>query len=242
MSLLRLDKVLSDSGIATRNEAKKLIFSGRVGINGAIVKESDRKVDPDNDEISVNGNIINNNRHRYFMLNKPDGVLSATEDSVQKTVIDLLPSDIKKFNLFPVGRLDKDTTGLLILTNDGDFCHAVTSPKRHVEKLYEFTVNGLLKAEDSEAFKKGILLRDGTKCLPAVLDIDGMNPSHGFVTVLEGKYHQVKRMLASRGTPVTSLKRISIGGLVLDTSLKPGECRELNENEITLIFEKNVAN
>lgn len=242
MSLLRLDKVLSDSGAASRSEAKKLISSGRVVIHGTVTRESERKVDPENDEISVDGRIINSQQFRYFMLYKPEDVISATEDNTQKTVLDLLPSELKKLNLFPVGRLDKDTTGLLILTNDGDFCHSVTSPKRHVEKLYEFTVDGSLKAEDIEAFKTGLVLRDGTECLPALLRIDSTNNSHGYVTVFEGKYHQVKRMLASRGTPVISLKRISIGGLVLDSALKPGEYRELDGNELNLIFEKNVAN
>ena len=242
MSLLRLDKVLSDSGIATRSEARKLISSGRVCINGKTITVSDYKVEADTDEISVDGKIINNKKHRYFMLFKPDGVLSATEDEKQKTVLDLLPSELNKLNLFPVGRLDKDTTGLLILTNDGEFCHSVTSPKRHVDKVYEFMVEGTLTNDDVQEFTKGIILKDGTECLPAELVIDDEDKSHGFVTVFEGKYHQVKRMLASRGTPVTSLKRVSIGGLVLDSSLKPGEFRELKDSEIDLIIKKNVAN
>ena len=176
------------------------------------------------------------------MLNKPEGVVTATEDKAQKTVLDLLPAELKRLKLFPVGRLDKDTTGLLILTNDGEFCHAVTSPKRHIKKLYEFTADGLLEPADIEAFKNGIVLKDGTQCLPATLEIDEKNHSHGFVTVFEGKYHQVKRMLASRGKPVISLKRIAAGNLALDASLQPGEVKELTESDLKLIVNKNVTN
>lgn len=241
MSLLRLDKIISDSGIATRSEARKLISAGRVLVNGKTETSSDLKVDISNAEICFDGQLLNNKKYRYFMLNKPMGVLSATEDREQKTVLDLLSSDLNYLNLFPVGRLDKDTTGLIILTNDGEFSHSVTSPKRHVDKSYEFTVEGNLTADDSAEFVRGVNLRDGTKCLPAVLEIDAENTSHGIVTVSEGKYHQVKRMLASRGTPVLTLKRISIGGLLLDTKLNSGEYRELDEVEIKLIFNKRVT-
>lgn len=241
MGLLRIDKVICDSGIATRSEAKKLIASGRVYADGKKIASADTKVDAENSEICVDGQIINGKKHRYFIMNKPEGVLSATEDRMQKTVVDLLPPELSRLNLFPVGRLDKDTTGLIILTNDGDFCHEVTSPKHHIQKVYEFTVEGTLSEEDAEAFKQGIILRDGTKCMPAVLKIDNENKSHGFAAVFEGKYHQVKRMLASRGTPVIKLKRISIGGLKLNESLKPGEYQEIDENEIKILVNKNVS-
>lgn len=236
MSLLRLDKIISDSGIATRSEARKLITSGKVIVDGNIVTRSDLKFDTETSVISVDGDILNSTKYRYIMLNKPDGVLSATEDREQKTVLDILPPELYRMKLFPVGRLDKDTTGLLILTNDGDFCHAVTSPKRRIKKRYEFTSESVLTAEDAEEFLMGITLRDGTKCLPAELEIDLADPCHGYISVFEGKYHQVKRMLASRGKPVISLKRVAIGNLVLDKALGFGEYREISENEIKQIF------
>ena len=176
------------------------------------------------------------------MLYKPEGVVTATEDKAQKTVLDLLPAELKRLKLFPVGRLDKDTTGLLILTNDGDFGHAVTSPKRHIKKLYEFTAEGLLDTEDTEVFEKGIVLKDGTQCLPAHLEIDENDRSHGYITVFEGKYHQVKRMLAARGKPIKTLKRVAVGDLNLDSSLELGQVRELSESEINLVVNKNVTN
>lgn len=236
MGLLRLDKIISDNGIATRSEARKLISTGRVSVDGNIVIRADCKIDTENAEICVDGHILNGAKYRYIMLNKPEGVLSATEDRTQKTVLDILSPELFRLKLFPVGRLDKDTTGLLILTNDGEFCHAVTAPKRHIKKRYEFTAEVALTAEDAEEFLSGITLRDGTKCLPAELEIDEANPCHGFVSVFEGKYHQVKRMLASRGKPVAALKRVAIGSLVLDETLGPGEYREMRKNEIKEIF------
>ncbi len=242
MSLLRLDKIISDSGIVTRSEAKKLIVSGRVRVDGMAMTSADLKIDTESSEICLDGRVINARRLRYFMLYKPEGVVTATEDRNQKTVIDLLPKEISRLKLFPVGRLDKDTTGLLILTNDGEFCHTVTSPKRHIRKLYEFTVEGMLEPDDIEAFRNGIVLHDGTECLPATLEIDENNPIHGFVTIYEGQYHQVKRMLASRGKHIRTLKRIAVGNLSLDVSLEPGEYKELTENDINLIINKNVTN
>ena len=168
-------------------------------------------------------------------MNKPNGVLSATEDSQQKTVIDLLPESLRKQELFPVGRLDKDTTGLLLLTNDGVFSHNIISPKHHIPKVYRAAVTGILDESDIAAFEKGIVLSDGTECMSAKLEIE--RPSVGLATVYEGKYHQVKRMFASRGKHVTALHRLSIGGLSLDSALKSGQFRELSEEEIRKIFE-----
>lgn len=242
MSLLRLDKIISDSGSATRSEARRLIASGRVWVDSKAEKCFDKKIDSESSEIRLDGKVISGGSLRYFMLYKPDGVVTATEDLNQKTVIDLLPPELMRLELFPVGRLDKDTTGLLILTNDGEFCHAVTSPRRHIKKLYEFTVEGALEPDDTEEFKKGIELKDGTQCLPAVLEIDESDHSHGFVTIYEGQYHQVKRMLASRGKPIRALKRVAVGDLSLDNSLKPGEFRELTKSDLNLIVNKNVTN
>ncbi|MBP8640215.1 MAG: rRNA pseudouridine synthase [Oscillospiraceae bacterium] len=241
MSLLRLDKIISDSGNATRSEARRLIASGRVWVDGSVVKSFDCKIDTENAEIRLDGKVIGGGSLRYFMLNKPEGVVTATEDKTQRTVLDLLSEEHKRLKLFPVGRLDKDTTGLLILTNDGDFCHAVTSPKRHIKKMYEFTTGEILEPEDVDAFKTGLVLKDGTECLPAFLEIDENDNRHGFVTIFEGKYHQVKRMLASRGKHVKLLKRISIGELSLNTSLQPGELMELTESDVNLIVNKNVT-
>lgn len=242
MSLLRLDKIISDSGIATRSEARKFIASGRVWVDGKAQTCAELKIDSENAEIRLDGNVINGASLRYFMLYKPDGVVTATEDRNQKTVLDLLPKELSRLKLFPVGRLDKDTTGLLILTNDGEFCHNVTSPKRHIKKLYEFTTEGTLETDDILAFEKGIVLKDGTECLPAELEIDVKNPSHGFVTIYEGQYHQVKRMLASRGKHIRTLKRIAVGDLPLDESLEPGKYKELSESDINIIVNRNVTN
>jgi len=242
MSLLRLDKIISDNGIASRSEARKMIASGRVWVDGKAITCADLKIDTGDSEIRLDGNVINGESLRYFMLYKPEGVVTATEDRSQKTVIDLLPKELTCLKLFPVGRLDKDTTGLLILTNDGEFCHTVTSPKRHIRKLYEVTVDGMLELDDTEAFIKGIVLQDGTECLPATLEIDENNTSHGFVKIYEGQYHQVKRMLASRGKHVRTLKRIAVGNLSLDVSMKPGDYKELSEKDINLIINKNVTN
>ena len=242
MSLTRLDKILSDSGTASRSEARKIISSGRVWVDGKPVTVADQKFDLQNTEVKVDGKVINKEKYRYFMLYKPEGVLSATEDREQKTVIDILPTELQRLKLFPVGRLDKDTIGLLILTNDGELSHSVTSPKKHVQKRYEFTADGKLDEYDVDAFKQGIVLGDGTKCLSATLEIDINNASHGYLSIFEGKYHQVKRMLAARAKPVTKLKRLSVGDLILDPNLKPGEYKELTSDDINMIVNKNVTN
>ena len=240
MSLTRLDKIISDSGLATRSEAREIIACGRVRVDGEVVTSTAFKTDSAHSRVSMDGKTIAGG-FRYFMLNKPDEVLSATEDRDQKTVLDLMPREFAKLGLFPVGRLDKDTTGLLILTNDGDFGHYVASPKHHIKKLYEVSVEGPLNYDDIKAFESGIVLQDGTTCLPAALKIDESDFRHGFVTVFEGKYHQVKRMLASRGKHVRTLKRIAIGDLSLDPSLNEGEFKELTENDINLIVNRNVT-
>lgn len=234
MALTRIDKLLSDSGRVSRSEAKELIRTGRVAVNGAVPASSDEKFDPDTDRIEIDGEAIDCARFRYIMMYKPNGVLSATEDGGQQTVLDLLPAELKKQGLFPVGRLDKDTTGLLILTNDGDFAHRVISPKHHVPKRYRAAVDGVLDEADIAAFEKGLLLSDGTQCLPAQLVIE--RPSVGVVTVFEGKYHQVKRMFASRGKHVTALHRFSIGGLVLDPGLEPGNFAAMDKSTADKVF------
>ena len=240
MALNRLDKIICDAGLATRSEARRFIAAGRVRVEGQAITDPAFKADETLTAIIVDGQPIKTG-FRYLMMYKPEGVLSATEDRNQKTVLALLPKEYGKLGLFPVGRLDKDTTGLLILTNNGDFCHEVTSPKHHIKKLYEFTAVGPLEYDDIKAFERGIILQDGTECLPALLEIDENDPTHGYVSVYEGKYHQVKRMLASRGKPVNTLKRLAVGGLELDAALRPGEFKELSENDIKSVVNKNVT-
>lgn len=231
---MRLDRLLSELGAASRSELRQIIRRGRVSVDGVVVTEPERRVDPEGSEIRLDGELLTYRRFRYFMMDKPAGVLSVTEDRKQKTVLNLLPPELKRLDLFPVGRLDKDTSGLLILTNDGDFAHRVISPKSGVEKRYRAEVGGVPDEEDVKAFAEGLTLGDGTKCLPARLEITGANIC--YVTVMEGKYHQVKRMLASRGKPVVSLRRLSVGALELDEALGPGGFRELEKNDLCKVL------
>ena len=240
MPLTRLDKLLADSGVCSRSEAKALIRAGRVTVNGTVPRLAEEKYASESAVICVDGEMISCTPQRYLMLHKPGGILSATEDAKQVTVLDLLSPQLRRQELFPVGRLDKDTTGLLLLTNDGDFAHRVISPKKHVQKIYRAAVDGILTQEDVAAFEKGLMLSDGTQCLPAKLEL--LRPSVGRVTVYEGKYHQVKRMFAACGKHVTALHREQIGALALDPALQPGEYRELTAEELKAVFsdEKNM--
>ena len=234
MPKLRLDKFLADQGLASRKELREIIRSGRVSVNGATVKSADWKVDPESDQICLDGNAICSSSVHTLMLYKPLGVVSATEDKNDQTVLDLLPQEYRRMGLVPVGRLDKDTSGLLLLSNDGDFLHRVISPKSAVEKCYCATVEGEPNEEDVKAFREGLLLRDGTKCLPAELELLG--EGRCLVRVTEGKYHQVRRMLASRGFPVKELMRLSIGDLILDEDLGPGGWKELGQEDLCRVF------
>ena len=226
--------MLSDAGVASRSEIRKMIRSGRILVDGSAAASPEMKIDRDTVKILVDGKPVDTARFRYFLMNKPAGVLSVTEDRKQDTVLDLLDEPQKKLGLFPVGRLDKDTKGLLLLTNDGDFAHRVISPASGVTKVYCAEVDGIPDQEDVAAFEKGIVLRDGLHCLPAKLELTGGNTCR--VTVMEGKYHQVKRMLAARGKPVLQLKRIAIGGIELDETLAEGDIRELKDEELCKIF------
>ena len=226
----RLDKILSDAGVAGRKEIKELIRAGRVKVDGLVIKKADAKYDEQHVTIEVDGEAISTEQFVYYMLYKPEGVVTATEDREQRTVMDLLPPELRRRELFPVGRLDKDTTGLLILTNDGEYAHKVISPKTHVSKRYMAITDGVADEEDVKAFAEGIVLRDGTECLPARLEITGTNCC--YVTLREGKYHQVKRMLASRGKPVIKLHRCSIGQMELDPALTPGSFRPMTTQEV----------
>ncbi len=234
MSLIRLDKLLSDEGIASRKELRAIIKAGRVTVNGKAICTPETKVESDCDIIRLDGRILKYSEYHYYLMDKPCGILTATEDKRQKTVLDLLPPETRRMGVFPVGRLDKDTSGLLLITNDGEFAHRVISPKSNIEKLYFAKVDGIPTAEDAEEFEKGLILSDGTRCLPARLEVTGKNEC--YVAVREGKYHQVRRMLASRGKHVEQLRRLRIGSLCLDLSSKPGDFRELDQSEIDSIF------
>jgi 16S rRNA pseudouridine516 synthase len=228
----RLDKLLSDTGRWSRREVKKLIRAGRVTVNGSAAA-ADEKFDPAAC-IEVDGEKIICETHCYIMLHKPAGLLSATRDPRQPTVLNLFPQHLRRIGLFPAGRLDKDTEGLLLLTNDGALAHRLLSPKKHVDKTYFVRVEGIFTQEDVTAFRKGMTLGDGSNCLPAGLRLTGQ-PDCAEITLQEGKYHQIKRMLAARGKPVRYLKRLTIGPLTLDPALAPGDYRPLTSEERALL-------
>lgn len=232
----RLDKILSGLGYGTRKEVKDLIKGGAVEIDGAIAKDAGLLVDPYSQNIKVNNKEVRYREFIYVMLNKPQGVVSATEDNRDKTVVDLLDAELQAFDPAPVGRLDKDTEGLLLLTNDGQLAHKLLSPKKHVPKTYFAHIEGRVAEEDIEAFKEGVVLDDGYKTLPAQLKILVQGEiSQIEVIIYEGKFHQVKRMFQSVGKKVIYLKRIAMGQLKLDDSLELGEYRELTEEELRIL-------
>ena len=229
----RLDKGLTATGRWSRREARELIRCGRVTVDGRCAAAPEDKIDPETAQLRVDGEEICCEPYVYVMLHKPAGLLSATEDRSQPTVLELLPAPWRRRGLSPVGRLDKDTEGLLLLTDDGALAHRLLSPRYHVDKTYFARVEGALTEEDPAAFAAGLVLGDGLVCRPARLEI--LTPDTCLVTLQEGKYHQVKRMLAARGKPVTYLKRLSMGPLRLDEGLSPGEYRRLTEEEVRLL-------
>ena len=228
----RLDKLLASTGRWSRSEVKRMVREGRVLADGRIAASAEEKFDPDAVALSVNGEAVCLRRYVYVMLHKPAGVLSATEDGRGTTVLELLPEPYRKRGLFPVGRLDKDTEGLLLLTDDGQLAHALLSPKKHVDKRYYVRVDGMLDETDRAAFEAGMTLGDGLRCLSAGLEIvSSGSESEALVTLREGKFHQIKRMFAARGKPVLYLKRLAMGSLRLDENLAPGAWRELTPEE-----------
>ena len=235
MALSRLDKLLGDSGRASRSEARALIRAGRVTVNGRVAADGGEKYDPAADVICLDGEALNCSPFRSFVLHKPAGVLSATEDPSLPTVLDLLPPELRRLGLFPVGRLDRDVTGLLVLTNDGDLAHAVISPKKHVPKRYLARLDGPVGPADIAAFAAGLTLEDGTLCRPALLVPEAEDPCRCRVTVYEGRFHQVKRMFLCRGRRVLRLCRERVGGLELPPELEPGQFRELSGEELALL-------
>lgn len=225
----RLDKIISATGKKSRREVREMVRQGRVLVDGKPAPAADMKVDPQTAVILLDGEPLGYEKFTYVMLHKPAGVLTATEDRRQETVLDLLPPELRRRALSPVGRLDKDTEGLLLLTNDGQLAHRLLSPKSHVDKVYYARVDGALEPGDIAVFAAGMTLGDGLECLPAGLEI--LSPTEALVTLREGKFHQVKRMLAARGKPVLYLKRLSMGRLRLDPALAPGAWRMLTEEE-----------
>ncbi len=232
----RLDKLIAAQGMLSRSEVKAMAKRGEIVVNGAVVKDCSLKVSYD-DEIKINGKALAKSEFVYIMLNKPRGVVSASEDKRDKTVVDILPEEFKRKNLFPAGRLDKDTTGFSLITDDGEFAHRILSPSRHVDKTYVAKVSDKIDfPKAKKAFKDGVVLGDGTVLLSAELELleDDENQIYK-VVIKEGKYHQVKRMFASLGTKVIELRRIAIGGLFLDESLGEGEARFISAEELKLI-------
>ena len=227
----RLDKRLSQAGFG-RKEARELIRQGRVAVDGEIAVQPEAKY-PDNALITVDGQALAEG-FVYLLLHKPGGYVSATEDKRERTVLELLPHDLRRRSLFPVGRLDKDTTGLLLLTDDGELAHRLLSPRYHVDKTYYVEVEGVFDEHDVAAFVAGMTLANGEVCRSAVLRPRG---DSGYITLREGKYHQVKRMCAARGKPVTALKRVAFGPLELDASLEPGAFRALTDREVEALRE-----
>ena len=228
----RLDKFLTNAGVATRSQIKAILKTGRVCVDGKPQKDGALKIDPEKQTVTLDGDPIGGKKRMVVMLNKPAGFVTATEDAAERTVMELLPAEYKHFDLKPVGRLDKATEGLLLFTNDGDLLHRLISPKKEVPKIYYARHEGEATAEDVEAFAGGLTLRDGTVCLPAKLE--PLGPGESLITVCEGKYHQVRRMMASRNMTVLYLERRCEGPLELGT-LPRGQVRELSDGEIAAL-------
>ena len=233
---MRIDKFLSEMGKATRKESAKLAHAGKITVNGEVIRKPDIHINPDVDEIKLFGEIVSYKKFTYIMLNKPEGYVSATEDGREKTVLDLLNEEERRKNLFPCGRLDKNTVGLMILTNDGDSAHKLLSPKHHVPKTYAFKAKHPVTAEDADRLEAGVDIGGYvTKPCTVALDSDGMG---GKITITEGKYHQIKLMLDAIKNKITYLERLTFGNIKLDESLKRGEWRYLTKEEESLLLNK----
>ncbi len=231
---MRLDRFLGITGCCTRTEAKKILRSGGVSVNGRVVKNADARIDPEADAVTFCGQRVIYRKYTYIMLNKPEGVVSATEDGKERTVLDLLPEEIPKANLFPCGRLDKYTLGLMMITDNGTLAHRLLAPKSHVSKEYYFRARDPITVEDAARFEAGLVLEDGYETKPAKirLEPDGLS---GIITLVEGKYHQIKRMLEALDNKIIYLERIRFGALTLDPTLERGQWRYLTEEEIALL-------
>ena len=234
---MRIDKFLSDMGIASRSESRAAARRGGVTVDGVPVRDLSSHIDPERVTVTYLGRTVGYRRFTYVMLNKPEGYVSATEDSRLPVVTELLPEELRRQELFPVGRLDRDTVGLMILTNNGQLAHTLLSPKRHVTKLYRFECADPLPSGAEERFRDGVVLSDGYECKSALITLSDSRTS-GEITLTEGKYHQIKRMIASLGSRVTYLERIAFADIPLDTALARGEWRFLTAEEIASLTEK----
>jgi len=238
MAKMRLDKLLAHAGVGTRKQVKKLIKKGAVTVNGQPARDAGMIIDPSHDEVFMDDARINYREMIYIMMNKPKGVITSTYDPSERTVVDLLPPEMTILNPSPVGRLDKDTEGLLLITNDGELAHRLLSPKKKVVKKYYAQIQGIVDENDVQAFEEGITLEDGYKTLPAGLEIiRAADVSEVYVYLTEGKYHQVKRMFKALDKHVIYLKRVAMGSLILDEDLEPGKWRELTEEEVASLKE-----
>lgn len=239
MSMMRLDRFFSSQQILSRKEIRPLLRAGLIRVNGEPAHAPEQKIDPERDVISLRGELIRYQRYVYLMLNKPKGVVSATDDRTHTTVLDLVPSELWRDGLFPAGRLDRDTTGFVLLTDDGDFAHIMLAPKSHVEKAYEVRLDGPLSPDGQRMIEEGVCLADGTPCQPAGLTLLEDSPQPLWeIVIREGKYHQIKRMFGVVGLGVNELKRIRIGGLLLDPALNEGAVRKLTDEEVEKILGK----
>lgn len=234
MQKQRLDKFLSNQLNISRVDAKELIKKRLVTVNGGTAKLFDMKIDPEGDSVAAEGKAVTYREHVYIMLNKPAGVVCATRDKLSETVLELIPAELRREGLFPAGRLDKDTVGFVLITDDGGFAHDILSPKKHVDKKYFAVLEKNIAEHDIELLKSGITIDGGEKCLPAYVEAS-QKPNEIFITLHEGKYHQIKRMAEAVGNKVLYLKRLSIGGLALDETLREGECREITKEELISI-------
>lgn len=230
---MRLDKFFSAAAMLSRKECARAVRAGRVTVGGAVAKKPDQPCDPEKDEICLDGVRIGYRKNHYILLYKPDGVISATEDGKDETVLSLLPPEYTAWGLFPCGRLDKHTTGLMLLTDDGELAHRLLSPRRHVEKSYRYRVKFPLTAEECTRFEAGLVLEDGYETKPAKIRQD--DAYSGTITLTEGKYHQIKRMMLALHNQITELKRVTFGPLTLPAEFSPGEWREVNETELAAL-------
>lgn len=236
MDTQRLDKIISSQLPLSRKEARRAIKIGEVTVDGKVIKDFGYLADPQTQKIEYNGQALEYKKYIYIVMNKPMGIISASNDKSRQTVVDLVPENLRRAGLFPVGRLDRDTTGILLITDDGNFGHTLMSPKKHISKVYEVLLDGNVTEEMCLMFSRGITLADGTLCAPAELKILG--ECRTLIRIDEGKYHQIKRMFGVVGLGVNGLKRISIGGLRLPADLSEGESRELKQEEFDGIFKE----
>ncbi len=234
MKTMRLDKFLGITGMSSRSEAKKMIRAGSVTVNGRVASSAEEKIDPEQDEITFCGKRVIYRKYTYILMNKPEGVVSATEDGRDRTVLDLLPSDMRKTDLFPCGRLDKNTLGLMLITDHGALAHRLLAPKTHVEKVYYFKSKFPISEADAKRFESGLTLEDGYETKPAKISLEPSGDA-GTITLIEGKYHQIKRMLEALDNKIIYLERIRFGNLTLDQTLARGEWRYLTQEEISVL-------